>query len=205
MAKPTSKPSWTVGNPSFGTITVEPSAGKKQNGFDVGERPPRQFLNWLFWIVNDWINYFEETTDGLLNLQGIYDAVVGVGGDFTTLTDLLLDPDYQAGSVKNILITSDQSVSAPLTFNQNDVNLNFKPGVNIIKGIGAAQAFIIDAERVRVLGGRFANFDGAGDIGIRIDATAKYTIISQCYFLNCDTTIDDLSATSSLAQNIEEV
>ena len=87
MAKPTSKPDWTVGNPSFGTVTVEPSAGKKQNGWDVGERPPRQFMNWLFFNIDEWIDYLETTTDALISLQGIYDAVVGVGGDFATLTD----------------------------------------------------------------------------------------------------------------------
>lgn len=205
MAKPTSKPDWTVGNPSFGTVTVEPSAGKKQNGWDVAERPARQFMNWLFFNIGEWIDYFETTTDGLLNLQGIFDAVVGTGGDFATLTDLVLDADYQAGNVKNILITSDQTLNAPITFDQNDLNIEAKPGVNILKGIGAAQAFIIDAERIRLNKLRFANFSAGGDIAVRIEGTAKYTIVNQCYFLNNDTEIEDNGVASSLAQNIEEV
>jgi len=204
MAKPTSKPDWTVGNPSFGTVTVEPSAGKKQNGWDIGERPPRQFMNWLFFNIGEWIDYFETTTDGLLNLQGIFDAVVGVGGDFATLTDLVTDADYLAGNIKNILITSDQALSAPITWALDDLNISFKPGVAVLKGIGAATGFIITGDRIRVNQGRFANFSDGGDKAIEVGGAANYTIISQCYFLNNDTTIDDNGTKTSLAQNIEE-
>jgi len=55
MAKPVSKPDWTVGNPDFGTVTVEPSAAKKETGWLVDERIPREFLNWLFFNITDWI------------------------------------------------------------------------------------------------------------------------------------------------------
>lgn len=60
MAKPTSKPDWTVGNPSFGTTTVEPSAPKKVSGFTLNERPTRQLLNWLFYNLHKWIEYFNQ-------------------------------------------------------------------------------------------------------------------------------------------------
>ena len=94
MAKPTSKPNWTLGNPSFGTVTIEPSAGKKQTGWTAGERPPHQTMNWLFYnIGTEWIDYLEGVTDALLNLQGIFDAVVGTGGDFTTLSDMVADAE----------------------------------------------------------------------------------------------------------------
>ena len=203
MAKPSSKPAWTVGNPSFGTVTVEPSAGKKQNGWDIAERPARQFMNWLFFNIGEWIDYFETTTDDLIQLQGFYDAVVGPGG-FATLADLVTDADYLAGNIKNILITSDQAVSAPITISQDDLNFTFKPGVAIIKGVGAAQGLIIDADRVRINQGRFANFSDPSDIAIQILGTANYTIVSQCYFVNNDTTIEDNGVKSSLSQNIEE-
>ena len=132
MAKPTSKPEWTVGNPSFGTVTIEPSAGKKQTGWTAGERPPFQFMNWLFWIINDWIDYFETTTDSLIVQLGIYDAQVGTGGTHATLADLVADAAWIAGTIKNVIVTSDQALSAPITLDKDDVNLEFKPGVAVL-------------------------------------------------------------------------
>lgn len=205
--KPTSKPDWTLGNPSFATLTIEPSSGKKQTGWGAGERPPHQTMNWLFYnLGTEWLDYFEEVTDNLLSLQGIFDAVVGSGGDFTTLGDMVADAEWLAGNIKNVLVVSDQAISAPVTIAQNDVNLAFKPGVNLIKGVGANRALIIDAERVRVRGARFANFSTAGDAGLEVAATAKYCIISDNFFLNCDTPIIDSGGTQIvLTNNIDEI
>lgn len=58
MAKPSSKLDWTVGNPDIATTTVEPDPSKKQTGWAVDERPGRQYFNWLFWIIDQWIKYF---------------------------------------------------------------------------------------------------------------------------------------------------
>jgi len=205
--KPSSKPNWTLGNASFGTVTVEPSTGKKLAGWDAGERPPHQTFNWLFYnIGTEWLDYFEEVTDGLVNLQGIFDAVVGTGGDFATLDDLVADAGYLAGSIKNILVTSDQTVSSPITISQNDVNMEFKPGVEILKGIGANRALIIDAERVRITKGRFANFIDGGDVAIEVAASAKYVMIMENFFFNNTAGILDSGGTAVLlSNNIEEI
>lgn len=205
MAKPTSKPDWTEGNPSFATVTVEPSSGKKLAGWAASERPPHQFMNWLFWIVNEWINYFEEQTDALVAIQGLYDAQVGNGGTHSTLADLVADPEWASGNIKNVIVTSDQALSAPVTINQNDVNLDFKPNVAILKGIGAVKGLIVSAERVRIRGGRFANFSDPGDIAVELGAASKYCMVSQNYFLNNDTAVNDLGTTNQLTDNIDEV
>ena len=204
--KPTSKPNWTLGNANFPTVTIEPTAGKKENGWGAGERPPHQTMNWLFYnIGTEWIDYFEEVTDGLVNLQGVFDAVVGTGGDFATLTDLVLDADWIAGNIKNVLVTSDQTISAPVTIDQNDVNIEFKPGVNVLKGIGANRALIIDAERVRITKGRFANFSDGGDAGIEIAASASHVMIMENFFLNNESGVIDSGGTNVLiTNNIEE-
>jgi len=55
MAKPT-KPRWADANPSF---AVEPSEGKKDTGWLSGEKPPFQYMNWLFLKVKAWIDWFE--------------------------------------------------------------------------------------------------------------------------------------------------
>jgi len=205
MAKPVSKPAWTVGNPSFGTVTVEPSSGKKQTGWTASERPPFQFMNWLFFNIHDWISYFETTTDSLLVQLGIFDAQVGTGGTHATLADLVADANYISGAIKNVIVTSDQALSAPITLNKNDFNLEFKPGVNILKGIGANKGLIVTAERVRILNGRFANFSTAADIAIELGAASKYCMVKGNYFLNNDTDIDDLGTMNILSENIDEV
>ena len=39
---------------------VEPTAGKKDTGWNEGERPPRETFNWLHRITNDWIEWFDQ-------------------------------------------------------------------------------------------------------------------------------------------------
>jgi hypothetical protein len=203
MAKPTSKVDWTVGNPSFGSVTVEPSAGKKQTGWTASERPPFQFMNWLFYNILEWINYFETTTDGLIALQGTYDAVVGVGGTHASLAALMADPNI--ATIKNVLVTDPVTLTAPVVLNQNDMSFTFTPKAIIAKGVGANIGLSITAERVRILNGRFMNFSTAGDKAIQLSGASKYCMISQNYFVNCDTTVDDLGTTNGLFNNIEEV
>jgi len=65
MAKPNSHLDWTVGNPNFGTVTVEPTTGKKVTGWTPGEAPPPEFFNWLFFNADQWDKYFEATTDAI--------------------------------------------------------------------------------------------------------------------------------------------
>jgi hypothetical protein len=59
-SKPSSKTNWTVGNPSFGTVTIEPNAGKKQTGWQAAEKPGHQYMNWVHYITNAWVEYFED-------------------------------------------------------------------------------------------------------------------------------------------------
>ena len=61
--KPTSKSDWTLGNPDFATVTVEPTAQKKEDGWFPDERPPREFMNYLFNIPGQWTDYFEAVTN----------------------------------------------------------------------------------------------------------------------------------------------
>lgn len=205
MAKPTSKPNWTVGNPSFGSVTIEPSAGKKLNGWAAAERPPHQFMNWLFYNLGEWIDYFEAETDSLQSQKGIYDASIGTNGTHANFAALVADADYLSGAIKNILVVSDQAISAPVTLALNDLNIEFKPGVALLKGIGANKGLIITGERVRIMHGRFANFSAPGDIAIELALTSKYCMVKGNYFLNNDSDVNDLGTTNLLSENIDEV
>lgn len=56
MGKPTSKPAWTQGN-GDASVAVEPSGLKKTTGWEYQEPPARQWMNWLFRIISDWIDW----------------------------------------------------------------------------------------------------------------------------------------------------
>ena len=58
MAKPTLKPEWATGATGIAE-TVEPSAGKKADGWADEELPPHSYFNWLFNIIYSWIVYFD--------------------------------------------------------------------------------------------------------------------------------------------------
>lgn len=59
MAKPI-KPEWAYGDPSF---IIEPSAGKKSTGWQSGEKPPFQYMNWIHFQNNEWIDYLENKAE----------------------------------------------------------------------------------------------------------------------------------------------
>ena len=60
MPKPTQLPEWATDGSA--DVAPEPSAGKKAVGFLFDERPPVNWINWLFRRLHDWCAY--------LNLSG---------------------------------------------------------------------------------------------------------------------------------------
>jgi hypothetical protein len=64
-ARPTSTLDWTIGNPNFGTVTVEPTSGKKTTGWTPSEKPPAETWNWLLYNSDAWIKYLTYQTDEL--------------------------------------------------------------------------------------------------------------------------------------------
>jgi hypothetical protein len=88
----------TIGKPDFATSdvidpssgqpnVVEPSAGKKANGWIYNEKPPRQYFNWLHRATTLWVTYLDAAMDWLKSevsaLQGV------VSGLSSTLGTLL--------------------------------------------------------------------------------------------------------------------
>ncbi len=52
--EPSSLPRWATDGAAG---IVEPSSGKKDLGFDPGERPPAQYFDWLFNLIYQWIHW----------------------------------------------------------------------------------------------------------------------------------------------------
>lgn len=204
MAKPTSKPEWTVGNPDFATVTQEPSAAKKEAGWLPDERPPREFMNWLFNNMGDWIDYFEEQIDGFSGQSVIYDAFVGAGGTHADINALMADADI--ATIKNVLIISTLAIDNTQVINQAGMNFTFKANAGITKNgpTGADIGLQIDADRVRILNGRFIGFNDVG-VDKAMQINANNCLIFGNMFNDNDTAIENLGNNNELTSNIEEV
>lgn len=194
--KPSSKPDWTTSTPGART---EPTGGKKSTGWTIDERPAFQYMNWLFYIITEWITYFEEVTDGFIGFQAIYDAFVGTGGLAThaTINDALID--VAAGG--RILVMNSATVNIIQQVTKNNVLIEFQPGVVYTKG-SATTALQISADEVKIVGGKFSGFSTAGNKAMIIDSGSDYTQVRDCRFLNCDTDISDLASTSDISGTI---
>lgn len=202
MAKPTSKIAWTKGNPDQATISVEPSAAKKEQGWLPDERPSREFMNWLFQNLDEWTEYFDGAIDSFASQSIIYDAFVGAGGTHTDINDLMADGDI--ANIKNILVVSMLAVDNTQVINQPGMNFTFKPNAGIIKNgpTGATLGLQIDSDRVRILNGRFLSFNVAADKALQVNG--NNCVVMGNMFNDNDTSLEDLGTNNSLIANIIE-
>lgn len=68
VARPPQYLDWTDGNPSK---VVQPPANFLLEGWDPGQAPPSQYMNWLFYTTDQWIQYLDHITNA-----GIPDQVL---------------------------------------------------------------------------------------------------------------------------------
>lgn len=61
VSKPSTYPIWTDGDPSKVT---QPPSPQLLSGWTAGEPIPFQYLNWLFWLINGWVEYLDQTVSG---------------------------------------------------------------------------------------------------------------------------------------------
>jgi hypothetical protein len=199
-SKPSSKPDWTVGNPDFSTVTVEPTTAKKQEGWIPDERPPRETMNWLFFNIDEWIDYFEEQLDLVVAQGKIYDAFVGGGGTHADINELMADTNI--ANIKNVLIVSTLAITTPQVINQDGMDFKFKGGAGILDN-GTNIGLQIDSNRVRIINGRFQNFSEPGNKAIQINGNNNHVVFGS--FSNNDLAIDDQGTNNVLIGNLEEI
>ena len=140
MARPASKPNWTYNNLDFASRTVEPTAQKKVQGWNIGERPASEMWNWLLYNISQWIDHFDETNTSAVTIRETFDAILG-GANST-------HADINAIMADNSLPASDLRVliAGPLVFSQTQI-VN-KDGVEFYGTPGGT----ISAEAQRRLG-----------------------------------------------------
>ena len=201
LAKPASKTDWSVGNPDFANVTQEPTAQFKEDAWGIDQKPPREFMNWLFFNNDQWIKYLESITDELIAGAPDFDATVGVNGTHATITAAIA----AVGVDKRIFVLDPQSLTATTIINVEGIELTFHPSAAISKGATTTIGLQVDAKRVKILGGRFLNFDEAGGKAIELTANAKNCFIKNNTFSNNTDEIDDLGANNIKTDNMVEV
>lgn len=198
MAKPILKPSWLTGY--AGIKAVEPTGGKKAAGWAADERPPAEYINWLYQNLSDWVDYLDSVSAKIEASSFLYKAIVGTVGaglpaTHATLAAALADVAVPNGS--RILILESQALAAPVTITKNFIELVFGQNVSLSKTAGTS-ALIIQGLNCRIFGGRMAGYSTAGDKAIQVQAGAKNCMIRDIVFSNCITEVDDLSTNTSI-------
>lgn len=103
--KPTEKPAWVSGDEA--ARIQEPTGSKKLTGFLKNERPPFNFLNWLFNIFSHWLNYFSGNSQYNVIIDSDTDE-----GDYTSVAAYIADSPA-AGD--RVLVKVDEPLTATLS------------------------------------------------------------------------------------------
>lgn len=130
-----------------------------------------------------------------------YDAVVGdtsiLGVSHSTLKAALDDANVLAGS--KILVTRDESVANIPEIAKDNIEIVFKSGVTLSDG-GSGTGLSINADGVRIKGGRFSGFTS----GIVIQATKQYNYIENVRFAGVATPLSGVTGKNYQSGSIEE-
>lgn len=204
MPKPIKKPSWVTG--VAGLTVVEPGVGKKAVGWAPDERPPAEYINWIYQNISDWIDYLDSVSGLIESSSFQFDAIVGPiapgsPATHTSLAAALADTGVPNGA--RILITTDQTLTTPVVISKNFIEIVFLGGVNFIKGSGN-KGLVIQGLNCRINGGRIIGYSTSGDKAIEIQAGAKNCMVRDVVFANCDIEVDDLAPNSSILGCITE-
>lgn len=199
MPKPIKKPLWMTGY--LGPEVVEPSLGKRADGWNPDERPPAEIMNFLFQNLSDWVDYLDEVGSQLSAFLDIYAAIVSPTSNLAThetLADALADPLVVPGS--KILVIDDITLDTTVQVTKNFIEIEFHNKVEITKG-AAAIGIQVTALNCKITGGRFINWTTAA---IKIDAASKNARVREATFVNCTVEVDDLAPNTTLLGNITE-
>ena len=196
--KPIKKPSWMSGISS--PEVVEPSAGKKIDGWNADERPPAEYFNWLFQNLSDWVDYLDQIGNFVDAFGNMYRAIVGSSAVCThaTLAAALADASVVPGD--KILVLEDLTVNTTVQVTKNFIEIEFHKRASFIKGT-ATTGIQISALNCKITGGRFQNWTTAA---ILIDAGSKNCMLRDITFVTNTVEVTDNSTNTSIVGCITE-
>ena len=184
---------WTDG--AVSKIT-DPGAPKKLLGWEAAERPAFTFMNFLFYVIDQWLKYFEAVTDAFV-AQGLsFDAVIAPTGTHSDFNDLMADGDI--ANLKRVLVAAPLTLTSTQVIDQDEMEFIFKPQAIITKGAGATVGIQVTGDRNTFRGGQFKDFSTGGDIAFQLTNTADDNYLDGGLFTNNDTDVDDQGVNSVL-------
>lgn len=202
MAKPVSHIDWTDGDPAK---VEEPGVPKKLSGWFADERISFKFLNFNFFRVDEWLKYFETTTDSLLLGAGsFFDAIVGTGAGTVGNLNLAVAAAPADG---RIFVKSHPPLTDALgvqTISKNGLEVIFGPAAVIDQTETLVNGIIVSADRCKIIRPRFTNWDNAGgDRALKIDG--KNTLVDYPQFFNSVGGFENNGANNTIRNAILEV
>ncbi len=136
MGKPTLYTDWTVSGGA--SKRTEPASGLKGTGWAYQDYVAGDHLNWILWIYDQWLKWFDRATVGFVTVG------TGTDDDYATIALAV------AASKNKIILSSDISVTAEQDFSLSDGVINFN-GFKIIGTAAIAGAvFLISGDDNRV-------------------------------------------------------
>lgn len=184
LPKPSTNVDWTDG---AAAKQVEPSAAKKLLGWVALERPPFEFMNFLFYNLDLWVKYLESVTDESIfsPIEAIVNETPGQG-THTNLQDAHDDAAVVSGS--KIIITSDLTLASTVALTKQELEIEMLPGHRFKKDAGAGAGFNgillnASADQCRLKNFSFdGSFSDGGDECLTIQGGNVDSILDQLYF-----------------------
>jgi len=133
---------------------------------------------------------------------GSFDKVVGTGSHCTHST--LAEAIAASVAGDRILVENNETISTTVTISVSNIEITFRPNVSLTKGGAATEAINITGDGVRINGGRFVDFSGGGDRGIRVSSGGDYAILFGQRFSNCTIDVQEDSGTATILGNVIE-
>ena len=153
LPKPTTNMDWTDGAASK---VVEPSAGKKLIGWTALERPPFEFMNFLFFNTDEWVKYLESVTDDLLAGNVAFDIIVGSGPG--TVADI--NAAVAAASPGDrIFVNTAQALTVLQTISKDDLEFFFAPDAIVTQATTLVKGILVTSARVKIKGLRLGSWN----------------------------------------------
>jgi len=202
MAKPSINAKWAT---SGSALIADPGAGKRDTGWIV-EIPPVEYFNWWMNNVGSWIEYLDTQVDAVLAIQGLYDAIIGVGGTHEDINAVVADMGVGLPAT-NVRAYHLGAAVPTITqvINKDGLEIEFHPKATFSKGAALVVGLQIDAKRCKIINGRFLNFNEVGGKAIDMTVNAKNCFIKDNSFDNNTAEIVDAGSNNVKTGNIVEV
>lgn len=117
MTRPAAYPFWTDGNPAKVTT---PDGASALQGFVAGEPPPFQYVNYLFYTINAWIEYLDQITNTGLN-NALIRLINGGNWAFNAQTGVLSWSATANLAIPSLPDSANAFAAGSVTLNDGDV------------------------------------------------------------------------------------